>query len=199
MPITNGYCTLAEFKAYADITTTDATDDAFLEDAIEAASRLIDAQTRRHFYAATETRYFDVPAGQIDDSVLYLDEDLLAVTTLTNGSSGAITSASYWLLPPNASPKWGVKLRPSSGLSWDSDTAGDSEQAISIAGTWGYSSTTPDDIKQACLMIANAYRQKRSGQSVEGTTRVTGAGVVIEAGDIPKDAARLIQGYKKVF
>jgi hypothetical protein len=199
MPITNGYCTLAEFKAYADITTTDATDDAFLEDAIEAASRLIDAQTRRHFYAATETRYFDVPAGQVDDSILYLDEDLLAITTLTNGSSGTTAAASYRLLPPNASPKWGVKLRPSSGLSWDSDTAGDSEQAISIAGTWGYSSTTPDDIKQACLLIANAYRQKRSGQSVEGITRVTGAGVVIEAGDIPKDAARLIQGYKKVF
>ena len=196
MTITNGYATLAELKAYADINSTDGTDDAVLEDMIEAASRLIDKQTKRTFYARTETRYFDVPVAQRNDAILYLDDDLLAVTTLTNGSSGVLASTDYHLLPLNDAPKWGVQLK--GGLSWESATDGDGVGSISIVGTWGWSSTAPDDIKQACLMIANSYRQKRSGQGVEGNARVTSAGVVIEAGDIPKDAARILLNYRRM-
>ena len=193
MTITNGYATLAEFKAYCDITTTDAADDAVLEDMIEAASRVIDNTTRRRFYASTETKYFDATS----DGLIYVD-DLLTVTTLTNGASGALTTADYWLLPANDTPKWAVQLRPSKGIAWDADAAGDAQNAVTIAGSWGYSSTAPDDIKQACLMIANAYRQKRTGQGVDGTAQITSAGVVIEAGDIPRDAARILSHYTKV-
>ena len=197
MTITNGYATLAELKAYADINSTDGADDAVLEDMIEAASRLIDNQVKRTFYARTETRYFDVPVAQADEAILYLDDDLLTVTTLTNGSSGALTATDYRTLPVNGTPKWGVQLK--GGLSWESATDGDPVGSISIVGTWGWSSTAPDDIKQACLMIANSYRQKRSGQGVEGNARVTSAGVVIQAGDIPKDAARILLNYRRVW
>ena len=197
MTITNGYCTLAELKSYCDITTTDTTDDAVLEDLIEAASRVIDNTTHRRFYASTETKYFDVPVDQANDGLLFVD-DLISITTLTNGATGALTASYYQLLPLNTSPKWAIQLRGSSGMSWDCDTAGDAEGAITIAGSWGYGATCPDDIKQACLLIANAYRQKRSGQGVDGTAQITSAGIVIEAGDIPRDAARILSHYRKL-
>lgn len=199
MTITNGYATLAELKAYCDISTTDATDDAVLEDLIEAASRVIDGTTRRKFYATTETRYFDVPSGQeVYPGLLFVD-DLLSITTLTNGAEGVLVAGDYWLMPPNSSPKWGIQLRPSGGHVWQADSAGDTQAAISIAGSWGYAATCPDDIKQACLLIANAYRQKRSGQGVDGTAQITSAGIVIEAGDIPRDAARILSHYARVL
>lgn len=199
MAITNGYCSLTELKAYATISTTDATDDGALEDLIEAASRVIDDVTRRTFYARTETKYYNVPSGQANNKILYLDDDLLTVTTLTNGSYGTLTTAQYWLLPRNAAAKWAVELRPSSGITWTSDTAGDSQGAITIAGTWGYSSTTPDDIKQACLMIARSYMFKRDGQSVEGIAQVTGAGMVISPADIPREAAIILNSYRRLL
>ena len=49
MAITNGYCTLAEIKAFVNI--VDSNDNDELEDAVNSASRQIDAYCGRKFYA----------------------------------------------------------------------------------------------------------------------------------------------------
>ena len=78
MAITNGYATLAEYKAFVvsrgQTATTDTNDDAVVEDIIEGASRLIDTYTGRTFYARTETHYYDTPQGY---ELWFWDEDLL--------------------------------------------------------------------------------------------------------------------------
>lgn len=193
MTITNGYTTLVKVKALADITSTDATDDGYLEDLITQASRVIDNVTGRTFYARTETHYYDMPFSR---ELLVKDDDLLTVTSLTNGDGAVIPAAQYDLLPRNVSPKWAVRLKETSAYSWVSTSAGNIEGAITIAGTWGYSATTPADIESACNEIVVAAYHRRSGQNVTDTT-ITSGGVVITPQGIPASARAILSRYIK--
>ncbi|KKL19182.1 hypothetical protein LCGC14_2468050 [marine sediment metagenome] len=192
--ITNGYATLAEFKTEKDISSTDAVDDTSIEDIIEAASRFIDSETGRTFYARTETRNFDVPRGTRE---LRLDDDLLTITTLTNGDDNEIANTEYILLPANVSPKFAIVLKSTSSTIWQPDSNSGTEQVISVAGTWGWVADHPDNIKRACLMIATDYYDKREGQGVT-TATVTGAGVVIKAAGVPAAAMKIIRTFRKL-
>jgi len=193
MAILNGYCTLAEVKAYIDTSSTDTGDDAVIEDMVEMASRLIDRLTMRTFYARSETHYFDYTGAR----GLKMDDDLLTVTTLTNGDDDTISSDEYNLLPFNRSPKHEIRLKQSSTEGWDSDSDGNTEGVISVAGTWGYSATAPADIKHACIAIVISAYHKRFGQNVEGVAQITSMGVVITPQDIPKEAWTIINPYRK--
>jgi hypothetical protein len=207
MSITNGYATLAEFKLWGSITSTDANDDSVIEDCIEAASRYIDGETLRTFYARTETRYYDVPEAQgrpllsgrliLGSRLLKLDDDLLTITTLTNGDGNTIDATEYNLIPKNLTQKRAIKLKASSSKYWDMDSDGNTEWVISVAGTWGYSSTAPHDIRQACLMIGHSIYKRRMGENTSSSVKVTGAGVVITPQDVPSQAAAIIQKYRK--
>ena len=134
----NLYATLSDFKAYStargQTASTDTTDDAVIVDLLERASRYMDDKTHRQFYPTVETRLFDLPS----DSELLLDEDLLSVTTLTNGGATVITTADYILRPNNTTPYYMIKLKGDSSVDWEADADDDTEQVISVAGWWGY-------------------------------------------------------------
>jgi hypothetical protein len=193
MTITNGYATLAEVKAYIDTASTNAGDDAVIEDMVEMASRLIDTLTLRTFYARTETHYFNYSG----ERGLIMDDDLLTVTTLTNGDDEIIASTEYNLLPFSRSPKHEIKLKQSSTYGWSIDTDGNTEGVISVVGTWGYSTTAPADIKHACISIVISAYHKRYGQGLDGTAQITSMGVVITPNDIPKEAWTIINPYRR--
>lgn len=193
MTVANGYCSLSEVKAYLTVSSTNATDDTVIEDMIEMASRMIDAETHRTFYARSETHYFDYTK----ERSLFMDDDLLTITTLTNGDSSVITSADYKLFPLNKSPKNEIRLLQSSTYSWQTDGYSNTEGVISVAGTWGYSATAPDNIKHACISIVIAAYHRRYGEGVEGVAQVTAAGIVITPRDIPADAWGIIKSYRK--
>lgn len=204
MAITNGYATLTEFKALPEITSSNATDDAAIEDLIERASRAIDTYCGTWFYAATLTRYYDTPRGRC----LELDAPLLTITTLTNGDGSTVANTEYKLWPYNGPHKTEIKLLPSSATIWELSTASDTESAISVAGTWGYcdrSATDPESMKailatnDACLVIALAAYRKRYGQNTEGVATVTGAGVVISPRGLPLEAQQLLTPYRQVL
>ena len=196
MAISNGYVTLDEAKDYMNPSgqgfSANADDDAILEKLIEGASREIDRISTRTFYARTETHYFDVPTGRI----LYMDDDLLTITTLTNGNGTAISSNDYGFLQPNKTPYYAVKLLDTSSVIWQNSSSGGSEQVISIAGTWGWSSSTPDDIREFCLAIVKHSYKRRTGNA-EQAARVTGAGVVLTPADIPGYVLLGLQIYKR--
>lgn len=184
-----GYATVTQVKEYVGISET-FSDDNLLTDIIERAQGLIDAYTGRVFEAATATKYFD--SAHIDGQDLNLyGEDLLSVTTLTNGNSAVIASGDYRLFPRNSSPKWGIKL--DEGKSW-SFADGDSE--VSVAGTWGYSATAPLDIQHACVRLtAFLYRQKDNSADLD-RPMITGDGVTIMPTNLPVDVTRLLDRYK---
>jgi len=195
MAITNGYVTLAEFKIFADIDSTEANDDTAIENIIEGVSRYMDGRTERTFYARTETRYFNVPKDR--GRSLFMDDDLLTITTLTNGDGDTVASSEYHLLPKNLTPYNEVRLTKSTTEYWDVDSSGDDEFVISIAGTWGYMAAHTDDIREACSMIAQSFYKRRFGENVSGIAKVTAAGVVITPQDVPSAAADILNRYKK--
>jgi hypothetical protein len=81
--ITNGYCTLAQIKAALRIPASDTVDDALLEMAVESASRMIDSECDRNFFAVNATRDF-VPS----DRVTVDTDDLTAITSVKLDDAG---------------------------------------------------------------------------------------------------------------
>lgn len=184
------YITLTEYKQYADITSTDATDDAALTQLIASACAMIDTLTNRTFTLRTETRRFDVPEGR----TLWLDDDLYTVTSITNGDGVAVSSADYVLWPANALPAYAIRM--TGDVYWTGSTTTD-ERVIQVAGSWGYSVSAPNDIKAAALEMVRAFAGRRSGQSQEGVARVTAGGIVITPQGVPKAAAEIIVAYRR--
>lgn len=67
-----------------------------------------------------------------------------------------------------------------------------------VAGTWGYSWTCPNPVKQATLEIARYHWMQRTMNPLIAKQKVEGLDVTFrEAGDIPPMAERLLQRYKK--
>lgn len=193
--VTNGYATLIEMKQYiAPRTPGDYWDDTVIADLIQAASRYIDNLTGRRFYASTETRYYSVPEGR----ELFLDDDLITVTTLTNGDGTVLTTSDYYLMPKNTSPKYSIVLKESSAYYWEYDSSSNSEYVITVIGTWGYAATAPVEVEQLCKeMVARMYK-RRFGENYGAETVITSGGVVISPNDIPRDLAKtVVDRYKR--
>lgn len=112
-------------------------DDALILDLLRGVCREIDNHAGQFFYPLIETRYFDVGIATVGRK-LTLDRPLLAVTTLTNGDTLVVSSTQYVFEPRNANdyPKWQIRLLGSYGISWQYTQ--DPENAIALAGVWGY-------------------------------------------------------------
>ena len=188
------YVTLRDIRGYLDIDIT--TDDPLLQEAIENAASYIDSQTNRHFEAVTATRYYDSGARDRWNSRLLnlYGDDLLTVTTLTNGDSSgtAIAATDYWLYPRNETPYHGILLKSDISSYWEWDT----DYWVSVAGTWGYSTTPPDDIRQATLTLA-AYLFRSKDAAVFETTAIVESGAIVIPQGIPATVDRIINRYKR--
>lgn len=191
MTIDNGYCTLPEYRAYAKVTST--AQDSVFETIIEGVSRYIDLKTQRWFYAKAATRYYDLPRSR----ELELDEDLLTITELLNGDEVEISSDDYNLIPKNDPPYRAIRLTETSTIYWTLDSDGNSEFVIDVTGTWGYMTNHTDDIREACLSITQSFVKRRFGENISGVAKVTAAGVVVTAQDVPSAAAETIAIYRK--
>jgi hypothetical protein len=140
----NSYATLADFKNFISVRgqstnmNADTVDDAQIAEILEGVSRYIDNRTHRTFYPRYETRYFSVPEDQGNSRLMYLDDDLLAAITVTNGDTEVITSTDYNLLPKNHNPKFGIQLLPTANVGWNATVAGSPDYAVSILGWWGF-------------------------------------------------------------
>lgn len=194
MTITNGYSILADAKNLLRIETPHSVDDGVIEQMVEHASRVIDRLSGRTFYSRTETHYYDVPHGR---SLFIDDDDLLTISTLTNGDGTIITSADYKIYPRNTTPKWEIRLNESSSIVWSPDANGNTEGVITVAGGWGFASVAPGDIVDACLDIVVSAYHRRAGENISGQATITAAGVVITPQDIPSKAAAIIKAYRR--
>jgi hypothetical protein len=190
------YATVSDLKSYLGITSSG--DDGLLSDCLERAQTLIETATNRLFEAAEDTeRYFDAVADVVG-AVLYLDEDLAAIASITNGDSAAtvITSAEYVPEPRNQTPYYAIRLMNSAGLSWD--YVDDPENAITVNGKWAYSESAPADIVQATVRLAAfLYRQKESNADVDRTVQLPDGSMVLPSG-LPRDVLAIISRYRKV-
>ncbi len=182
------YCTITEVKSLAGASLS--TDDVLLAVLITRASKIVDNYTRRSFSAVTATRYY-TPGHDTDGATLYLGADLLSVTTLTNAGV-VIPAEGYTLHPLNATPKQYLCLKSAYSWTYPVDPVG----VISVAGSWGYSTTPPADITQATARLALwLYRQREAPFSRVGNA-LTGEYEVPVA--MPDDIKALLNGYRRV-
>lgn len=204
MTITNGYCTLDELKRELAIESLHVLDDAVLEDIITDASRAVDNHCSRQFFAAAGSGAYDVP--DYGDPVLWMDEDWLTVTSITNGDGSTIAASLTDLWPKNAVSHVALRLKDSSGLYWTGTTGGDDLGVITLSGSIGYVNRAASDAKsaqiisntkRACIIVAAAMYRKRNGQETNAAT-VTAAGVVLAPQGMPRDAAQLLEGYRRI-
>jgi hypothetical protein len=212
MPLYNPYLIplpyLRQHRGLADFETRD---DEFLLSIIADASGDFISGLGRIPHPYTQTRAYDYR----DSVVLNTLEDLLAVTTLTNGDGETIAGSDYVLEGANEYPKWRVRLKSGNSAYF---TYGDSwEQAISIAGVWGYVPHYPTCWK-AITMLSAALNDSATSFNVTTSqvietgcyllidseqmlvTEANGTAVIVERGVMGTTAAsHLISASVKVF
>ncbi len=198
MAITNGYTTLALLKARLGIATADTADDTTLEAIVAGVSRAIDDYCHRRFYTVTETRYFTA-----EHSRQLLVDDLLSVTSLQTDVSADRTYGTTWaatdydLAPYNAQlesvpqPYWAIEV-PFNGTNFFPVGV---TKGVKVAGSWGFSSTTPAAISEACLFQAALAFQGSKG--VGASLGVGGTEVRLSGGGLHPWAKQLLDdgGY----
>lgn len=132
MALENSYATLTELLAFMPNSAN--TDTSMAHNALMAASRAIDRQTGTYFYPRVKTNLYDTPTKD----KLNLFDDLLELTTLTNGDGDEITSSYYKLYPYNLYPKFMIKLNPLGNVWFETSSTWDEMAAIQVLGFWGY-------------------------------------------------------------
>jgi hypothetical protein len=142
--MSNWYATREEVKRAGSLFGTAR--HAQIDRAIESVSNSISRGTRRVFIPKIATKLYRWPQTESDDpATLWVDEDLLSVTTLQtkaqNTSPTTISSSDYFIEPNEYGPPYNrIEIDESSTASFES---GDTQQrSISVLGSWGYSDNT---------------------------------------------------------
>ena len=85
-------------------------------------------------------------------------------------------------------------MTDTSGVSWEWDTDG----WVTVAGTWGYATTTPEDIRQAAVRLASFYYRQKDAM-VFDVTAIPEQGVITAPVGVPADVKMIIARYKRYF
>lgn len=191
------YLTRAEAKAYLGATQT--TDDSVLDALLLAAQAFIEGpQGAQRVYEASgdTTRYFDADRD-IVGRTLYLDADLAQITSITNGDGSTIAASDYVTEPRNSAPYYAITLKVGAASVWQWQTS--PEAAIAITGRWAAAVTAPEKVKQWMReLVAYLYRRRDSTGDADRPL-LTGDGVTILPGALPRKLmSELIAERKKL-
>src|SRR4030095_2984634 len=185
------YATLDQLKDYLDLPPSNIVDDELLTMALDNASAIIDTQTHRTYVStADETHYHD-PMECVVGPMLYLNGDLAALTSVTNGDGSVIPLTSIYTQPSYDTPYYAVTLKRLSNLHWD--FSGE----IGVLGRWAYSVAPPLPIVQVTLRLsAWIYRQRDNALAVDRTLIV--GNTVLAPAALPADVMTLLQPYRRI-
>jgi len=194
------YITAAELRDY--IGASSHADDTQLGYAATRAQHMVDAYCNRTFEAAADTtRYYNALdiryGGSIDafTQTLMLDTDLCQLTSVTNGNSQVIPTASLVLLPTNFTPKYAIKIKSNTSYVWT--YVGEPDTAISVVGRFAYSITAPADIVAATIRLAAYIYRQREGTPDTDRSIISPDGFVLQAARIPTDIAVTLDPYRR--
>ena len=137
------YTTLDALKTqYLDITVDSSgnpitVDDALLSAIIRDTSRVIDRTAARTFAPRLEVHYYDTPPANLN--ALLFDDDLLTLTTATNGDGTVFNGTTDYILAPyNERVKRKMILNVSASLMWQPSSVSGCFRSIGINGIWGF-------------------------------------------------------------
>lgn len=124
----SAYVTVDHVKTTLNLNGTEH--DSQVRAAIEAASRTIDRLMYRRFLPVLATREYDWPQKDGLPDVLFLDDDLLALDSLTSGGQ-SIPVSDVSLEPPPSGPPYN-RIRLLRGQFYTG------RRSVSVTGTWGF-------------------------------------------------------------
>lgn len=207
MTMVNAYATLNQLKSWIGVGTADTLDDSMFEMAIESASRMVDDDCDRVFYASgTGVARVYSP----DDHYIAHIDDAISITTVATDQDGTGTFATTWtastdyqLEPLNGlvgGQAWpytriraiGGKTFPSSTYPFTSDVG---EATLRVTGQWGFGTAVPTAITQATLILA--ARIAKRGDSPLGVAGFGDMGAMRVTRNDP-DYTNLISRYQRV-
>ena len=125
--------TLYQLRQYLGLSDSDTADDEKLIHALDLATSVIEHFTHRRFCPRVETVSHTFNLSEKTE--LLLEDDLLQLTTLTNGDGTTIDSNDIALLPDNSDEPVGV-LRLLNGEAFVYSTS--PLNAIQVNGVWGW-------------------------------------------------------------
>ena len=201
MAITNGYTTLTAFQNYANMPTITAAETTTIEKAIEAASRTIDRIANRRFYIdanATARLY-----RTTDFYTLFVDDIgstsglQVAFDSTGNGTYNDVqTLNTDYILDPVTAPQQG---RPYTQVTMVGSTTFplplSRRPQVQVTARYGwYLGTPPDDVVEACLILAADYVKRAS--SVGGVLGLSELGA-IRMSPLGRDIAAIVRAYRR--
>lgn len=204
MAITNGYTDLNTVKSYLRIPQSDTIDDAAIENAINAASREIDAFTERIFYnAGTATRTF-MPDDVYQTSI----DDLISISSLKTSSEGISYDTTWNLatdaqLEPLNSISGGITGHPSTRIRaignylfpiYEPRNVNSNQASVQVIGVWGWSAV-PDQIAYATALYA--MRLWKRQEAVFGIAGFGEIGVM-RVSRLDPDVQQLVEPFRKL-
>lgn len=109
-----------------------------------AATRHVERRLARNFYPVTQKREYAWPQRDGKAGTLFLDEDIIAVTALTDvgDTETAIPAGDFFLEPVNTGPPYyRIELDRASTEVFESHQDSD-QRALRVTGRWGYGEDT---------------------------------------------------------
>lgn len=188
------YTTLEDVKAYLGITET--TDDAIIESSIAAAKLAIDNYCSTSFDVSDDTtRLFDCRSDLIAGRSLHLDRHTLAEAPVSVTIDGVNVTDAVKVY--GDAPYHELILSGSSGYSWRGMYgSSDPEDAISITGKWGYSTTPPSDVVRAAVIWSSHLYQIKDA-APDGTLSLSTVEEQQRVVAIPVNARELLSPYRR--
>ena len=191
------YATLAQFKAAVGI--TDSTDDAALQNVLDATDTLIDLHCDRKtgFGTATETRYYTA-----EDYQYVLTDDLVSVTTLQTDDDAYGTYETTWtsgtdfvLAPVNSALDGFPYTEIDTSVSWPRNFPKDVYRGVKVVGVFGFPSV-PAAVVQAEIIQAGAVWSSRTSPfGVIGSADL--GGILRQTRALHPEAALILEPYRK--
>ena len=191
------YATLAQFKAAVGI--TDSTDDAALQNVLDATDTLIDLHCDRKtgFGTASETRYYTA-----EDYQYVLTDDLVSVTTLQTDDDANGTYETTWtantdfmLAPANAALDGFPYTEIDTSVSWPRNFPKDVYRGVKVLGVFGFPSV-PAAVVQAEIIQAGAVWSSRTSPfGVIGSADL--GGILRQTRALHPEAALILEPYRK--
>lgn len=203
------YCTVAEIKADipdSPLSSTDTTYDGVLSTMITAASRLIDHEVGRwpnFFYPSTdpETRYYN-GSGEMEQ---WIDE-CISITSVAVAESGGTSTTDYiewtqdvdYLTWPYQASQLGLPIMrldvhcDGTKISWPGY-----RKSVRVTGIFGYSSTPPAEIKQACKIQTMRWFM-RAKQGYQDSSASAELGQMLYTQQLDPDVREILRHYQAV-
>jgi hypothetical protein len=193
--VTNGYCTAADLATYMTVSQASYADD--LANAINTASRQVDAWCARRFYAAanaTARTYWTK-----DTRVLIIDDAFeISSVKLSSNDNGTYdvtyTSGVDFITEPLNGVADGLSGLPTWRLRWTTPVLplNTNLPAVQVTAKWGWA-TVPEPVRQAALIIAGEVFKLR-----EAPFGVAGFGEMgaVRVGKMSPQAVQMLRPYR---